>query len=94
MEIPRGKSKYDMNTTLQRLTLGVLMAGMGAGCTTAYDAYGYPRTVVDPGAAVVGAAAAGLIGYGIGRHQSRHHHDYDRHHHYARYSGHHRHRHH
>jgi hypothetical protein len=39
----------------------------GASCTTAYDAYGRPIQSVDPGAAVVGAAAAGAIGYAAGR---------------------------
>lgn len=59
------------------------MASLGVGCTTAYDAYGYPRTVVDPNAALLGAAAAGLVGYGIGR-SSSHHHDHD-HYRYASY---------
>jgi hypothetical protein len=74
-----------MNTTIQRFVLALLMAGMGASCTTAYDAYGNPRPVVEPGTALLGAAAAGLVGYGIG-----HSHNYD-HRHYARYSGHHHH---
>ena len=56
---------------------------MGVGCTTAYDAYGYPRTVVDPNAALLGAAAAGLVGYGIGRSNSHHNRDYR----YASYNG-------
>ena len=34
-------------------------------CTTTYDAYGNPRQSVDPGTAVAGAAAAGVIGYAI-----------------------------
>jgi hypothetical protein len=79
-----------MKTTLQRLVLATAMMAMGVGCTTAYDAYGNPRPVVEPGVAVLGAAAAGLAGYSIGRHNS---HDYYGHHrHYARYSGHHHHR--
>ncbi len=36
-------------------------------CTTSYDAYGRPVQSVDPGAAVAGAAAAGVVGYAIGR---------------------------
>jgi hypothetical protein len=76
-----------MKTTIQRFILVLLMAGMGASCTTAYDAYGNPRPVVDPGTALLGAAAAGLVGYGIGRNNSHDH--YNDHRHYARYSGHH-----
>jgi hypothetical protein len=77
-----------MKTTIQRFILALLMASMSVGCTTAYDAYGYPRPVVDPGVAILGAAAAGLAGYSIGRSRHRHrHHD----HHCARY---HRHGHH
>jgi len=78
-----------MKTTIQRSLLALLMAGMGASCTTAYDAYGNPRPVVEPGVAVLGAAAAGLAGYAIGNHND---HGYDHHRHYARYSGHHHHR--
>lgn len=37
-----------------------------ASCTTAYDSYGRPIQTVDPGAAVAGAAAAGIIGYSLG----------------------------
>jgi hypothetical protein len=54
-----------MKLTLHRLALATLMALMGASCTTAYDAYGRPRTVVEPGAALVGAAAVGLLAYGL-----------------------------
>jgi hypothetical protein len=36
-------------------------------CTTTYDAYGRPVQSVDPGAADLGAAAAGVAGYAIGR---------------------------
>ena len=32
-------------------------------CITTYDAYGRPVQSVDPGLAVAGVAAAGLIGY-------------------------------
>ena len=34
---------------------------------TTYDAYGRPVQSGDPGAAAVGAAAAGVAGYAIGR---------------------------
>lgn len=36
-------------------------------CTTTYDSYGNPRNTVDPGTAVAGAAAAGVLGYAIAR---------------------------
>ena len=34
-------------------------------CTTTYDAYGNPRNSVDPGTAVAGAAAVGVLGYAL-----------------------------
>jgi hypothetical protein len=61
----------DMKNTLKRLILAVSMAVMGVSCSTVYDAYGRPRTVVEPGAALLGVAAAGLIGYTLA---SDHHH--------------------
>ena len=42
-----------------------LMVVTGVSCTTAYDAYGRPQQVVDPGVAVLGVAAAGLAGYAL-----------------------------
>lgn len=39
--------------------------GAGVGCTTSYDRYGRPIQTVDPGVALVGVAAAGIIGYAI-----------------------------
>jgi hypothetical protein len=61
-----------MKSILHRLALATLLVFMGASCTTAYDAYGRPRTVVEPGAALVGAAAVGLLAYGLA--SSDHHH--------------------
>ncbi len=34
-------------------------------CMTTYDGYGRPVQSVDPGAAVAGAAAAGVLGYAL-----------------------------
>lgn len=68
-----------MKTTIQRFVLAGLMLSLGASCTTAYDAYGRPRTVVEPGAAVLGAAAAGLAGYAIASNRSDRHRNYSRH---------------
>jgi hypothetical protein len=55
-------------------------------CHTSYDAYGNPRQAVDPGVAVAGVAAAGVLGYAIARERDdddRHgYHHRPRHHHY------------
>jgi hypothetical protein len=56
------------------ILFAVLMAVSGSGCVTTYDAWGRPVQSVDPGAAVVGAAAAGLIGYAIASDHGHHHH--------------------
>jgi len=54
-----------MKTYLHRIIAAVLLVATGASCTTAYDAYGNPRQVVEPGTAALGIAAAGLAGYAI-----------------------------
>jgi hypothetical protein len=54
-----------MRTKFQRLLFAGLILSLGAGCTTAYDAYGRPRQVVEPEAAILGAAAVGLLGYSL-----------------------------
>ena len=54
----------------------LLVALAGTSCMTTYDAYGRPVQTVDPGAAAVGIAAAGLAGYAIGHHNRHHHHYY------------------
>ncbi len=51
----------------------VVLVLTAANCTTVYDAYGRPHEMVDPAAAVVGAAAVGLLAYGLGN-SSRHQH--------------------
>jgi hypothetical protein len=63
-----------MKKSLQRLVLAGVMAALGVSCTTAYDAYGRPRTVVEPGAALLGVAAAGLVGYALANDGGSHHH--------------------
>ena len=47
--------------------IAALLGAIGAStsCMTTYDAYGRPVQSVDPGMAVAGAAAAGLVGYAI-----------------------------
>jgi hypothetical protein len=54
-----------MKTPFHRLVFAVLMLSFGAGCTTAYDSRGRPRQVVEPSTALIGAAAVGLIAYGL-----------------------------
>lgn len=48
-----------------RLTTLLACAALSASCTTSYDAYGTPRQSVDPGVALMGVAAAGLVGYAL-----------------------------
>lgn len=48
-----------------RLTALLASLALATSCTTTYDAYGSPRQSVDPGVAVAGVAAAGLIGYAL-----------------------------
>ena len=61
------------------LFLGVLVcAGMTTSCMTTYDAYGNPVQSVDPGAAVAGAAAIGLLAYAAGNNNDDHYHHYRR----------------
>ena len=63
-----------MKPKLFRCVLAGLLCCFGAGCTTAYDAYGYPQQVVDPATAVVGAAAVGLLAYGLANSNDHGHH--------------------
>ncbi len=67
-------------SSLLRLTaLSALVVAIGSSvsCMTTYDAYGRPVQSVDPGVAVAGAAAAGMIGYAIAN-DDHHHHGYYR----------------
>ena len=65
-----------------RKTLTFILAGAFAlsstNCTTTYDAYGNPRSSVDPGTAAVGAAAAGVLGYAIANKRNDNRRSYDR----------------
>jgi hypothetical protein len=63
-----------MNAPFCRFVLAGLLCCTGVSCTTAYDAYGYPQQVVDPAAAVVGAAAVGLLAYGLANSNNHHGH--------------------
>lgn len=59
--------------------LAAAVAGLTS-CTTTYDAAGRPQQSVDPGLAVAGVAAAGLLGYAL----ADNHHDHHYNHHYSR----------
>lgn len=48
--------------------------GVSSSCMTTYDAQGRPVQSVDPGLAVAGVAAAGLIGYAAGNNHHDHYH--------------------
>jgi hypothetical protein len=47
------------------VTLLVACVASSVSCMTTYDTYGRPVQTVDPGLAVAGVAAAGLIGYAV-----------------------------
>lgn len=75
-----------MNTNYKLLRLGSLIAlaavmGVSSSCMTTYDAQGRPVQSVDPGLAVAGVAAAGLVGYAAGNNRG------DRHYHNGGYYG-------
>ncbi len=68
-----------MNTKYHLLRLGSVIAlgafmGFSSSCMTTYDANGRPVQSVDPGLAVAGVAAAGLIGYAAGSNHNDHYH--------------------
>ncbi len=56
----------------------MLGACFSVSCMTTYDSYGRPVQTVDPAAAVVGAAAAGLVGYAIANNNNDNHYYYGR----------------
>lgn len=67
-----------MKTYNHLLRLGSVIAlvtviGTSSSCMTTYDANGQPVQSVDPGLAVAGVAAAGLIGYAAGNNNSHDH---------------------
>ncbi len=56
-----------MKTILSPVRLTALLAcvTLSTSCYTTYDTYGNPRQSVDPGVALMGVAAAGLVGYAL-----------------------------
>ena len=63
-----------MKSKLLKVTAILLTSLGGVSCMTTYDAYGRPVQSVDPGAAVAGVAAAGLIGYALANDNDHGHH--------------------
>lgn len=76
MEPPKFEFAMNKETNISGITRSTRLAAIlvlistGTACTTAYDSSGRQVQSVDPGAAVAGAAAAGIIGYAIGRNNS------------------------
>ncbi|MFZ9936623.1 MAG: hypothetical protein ACO3JG_06135 [Luteolibacter sp.] len=75
------------NPTLRWAAIFSLAIG-STSCMTTYDSAGRPVQSVDPGLAVAGAAAAGLIGYALANDNDHHHHHHYRGRHERRYYGH------
>jgi hypothetical protein len=69
------KTKSILFRLLQAGSL-IAMLGASSSCVTTYDAAGRPVQTVDPGLAVAGVAAAGLVGYAIGQNNESHHSHY------------------
>lgn len=61
-----------MKTMLLRFVAAFTIASSATSCMTAYDAYGNPQPAVDPAAAVLGAAAVGLLAYGLADNHNHH----------------------
>lgn len=66
-----------MKTTLTIILIAALTFA-GVSCQTSYDAYGNPRQSVDPGVAVAGAAAVGVLGYALANKRNNNRNDYYR----------------
>ncbi len=62
-----------------RLTALLACVTLSTSCHTTYDAYGNPRQSVDPGVALMGVAAAGLVGYALANdnNHNNHHHSHN-----------------
>lgn len=64
-----------MKTFLSPVRLTALLAcvTLSTSCYTTYDSYGNARQSVDPGVALMGVAAAGLVGYALANDNDNHH---------------------
>lgn len=56
-----------------RISALLVSIGASVSCMTTYDSAGRPVQSVDPGLAIAGAAAAGVLGYAIADNNSHHH---------------------
>lgn len=73
---PTAMRKIPKRSCLSRAcvaALGVGLAVSSVSCMTTYDVEGRPMQTVDPGLAIAGAAAAGVLGYAIGNNNNHHH---------------------
>jgi len=63
------------SSTFLRLASAIALAAAvftSTNCMTTYDAYGRPMQTVDPGVAVAGVAAAGILGYALAENHNDH----------------------
>lgn len=60
---------------LCRISLVLFAVGASVSCMTTYDSAGRPVQSVDPGLAIAGVAAAGVLGYALAD-DNHHHHGY------------------
>lgn len=54
-----------MSLLTSRSIIAAVLVSFTSSCTTAFGAQGRPHQVVTPGGALLGAAAVGLIAYGL-----------------------------
>ena len=80
-------TKHFLSAKSLLLGLSIGAATVLSSCTSTYDPHGRPTQTVDPGVAIAGAAAAGLVGYAIANNrqkskqrQNHYNHGYNRHH--------------
>lgn len=52
----------------------LVAASSSVSCVTTYDSAGRPVQTVDPGVAIAGAAAAGIVGYAIANNRNHNYH--------------------
>lgn len=75
---PRSSCTYLSVMKIPTLVGLVACLASSISCMTTYDAYGRPVQSVDPGVAIAGAAAAGMIGYAAANNNDHHHSHYHR----------------
>lgn len=80
------KTKYATSRIIRGSTLITLLIFICAdvSCMNTYDSAGRPVQSVDPGAAVAGAAAVGILGYAIGNNNNNNNSNNNHHRNYRR----------